>query len=542
MPRSSTISAIVAIVLFAAGLHAMLVPRVSDADSFYHLRHAWVYRVHGIFDSSFPWAQFSIVKTHAADIWYGFHLLGIPLTLFEPLTHGLYFGAWFVTVITLCLVWSAFRRLAVPFPLAWVFFFALINADVLYRLTMLRPHPLSLGLSLVLFAQLVRPIGRYGNVPLFAIAALFAWNHIVVFWLALLVAGAVTMVRLLHRQAPEWAKLAALTSGLAVGALLRPNPLGALRITYDVLAMMLVDRERVPLNIGKELYPFGWEQFIALFLPFSAFLLAGLAVIVILIWQGRFKDLDRDQKITLWSSLLLTIIFGAMTFLVARRSHELFIAFGTILLALLQPHAMALVPATWRPRPAASANRADAPTGSLSWFNRLAPQVKLVVFAATGAMLLTAGWHLREFHRNIENLFHPIKFEGVGKWLSENAEPGAIVFHPDWDRFGELFFWNPNAHYINGMDPILHYRFDERTYWQAFYMAIDRATEVTCSSYPCQPHAVVRTYDSLKHDFGASWVVVEMNRTPKLYETLRDSPGFTRILETDGKVALFRID
>jgi hypothetical protein len=71
LDRYPKVLALALIILFAAFLHSQLIPLVADADSFYHLRHTWVYRTRGIFDSSFPWAQFSVVKTNAADIGTG---------------------------------------------------------------------------------------------------------------------------------------------------------------------------------------------------------------------------------------------------------------------------------------------------------------------------------------------------------------------------------------------------------------------------------------------------------------------------------------
>src|SRR5262249_18679948 len=101
------------IVLFAAIAHSQLIPLIADSDSFYHIRHAWEYRIRGIGDSSFPWAQYSAVRTCGADIWYGFHLLMIPVTLLHPLLNGIYGGAFAVTVASLWLLFLAFRRLHV---------------------------------------------------------------------------------------------------------------------------------------------------------------------------------------------------------------------------------------------------------------------------------------------------------------------------------------------------------------------------------------------------------------------------------------------
>lgn len=540
--RRSDVLAFGAFSIFALCVHANLVPRVADVDSFYHLRHSWVYRVYGMFDSSFPWAQFSTVKTHAADLWYGFHILTIPLTYFDPLTTGLYVGGVLVTIAALSLVYVALRSLEVPWPAFWVFVLALINPDVLYRLTMLRPHPLSLGLVLLLFAAMVVPPHRRSLAAVFALAALFSWNHVVIFWLPILVVGVVTAVRLLHWQPPDWGRLGAFGAGLALGVLLRPNPIGGLRLTSSVLEMMLVERRDVPLEIGRELYPFLWEHFIAFFVPLSLLLVVALGVLGLLLWRGRFIEIDRDRRIALLSSLALSMFFCVLTFAVARRAHELFVGFGVVFLALVLPH--------WRSasRIAASLNSAPRILGTLApaawrtWFAHVPASTRALLCVAIVAAVLVTGRHLQLFGQILGNTFHPVKFELIGKWLEENVEPGAVVFHPHWDRFGELFFWGPSHFYINGMDPIFHYRFDERSYWRTFYLAKDVDGETTCGSFPCDPEEIVSTYDALKHGFGASWIVIEMDRTPKLYQALLTMPGFKRTLENDGNVALFGID
>src|SRR5438874_6119855 len=90
----------VVVVAIAASLHRALLPRVVDADAFYHLKHAWVYRTGGLLQTAFPWTQYSAIRREAADLWYGFHVLLLPLT-FGDLVTGLRVGAFLVTVTAL---------------------------------------------------------------------------------------------------------------------------------------------------------------------------------------------------------------------------------------------------------------------------------------------------------------------------------------------------------------------------------------------------------------------------------------------------------
>ena len=490
---------------------------VSDGDSFYHLRHAWVYRTQGICDSSFPWTQYSAVKTYAADLWYGFHILTIPLTFAEPLLAGMYLGAFLITIAALWLAFLAFRRLRARWPLFWVFFLALITSDVLYRLTMLRPHPLSLSLVLLLFAYLVTEKSRGAQATIFLLAAVFSWNHIALIWLPVLVAGVVTLVRLLHRQLPEWGKLAALVPGLALGILLRPHPGGALQLAYIQVVKLMVEKQGdLPLRFGIELLPFYWINFVDQFIPLSILLLLAGGILVVLLRNKRFAAIDRSSRIAIWASLAVAAIFGVLTFTVARRSHEVFVGFSAIFFSVLLPY--------WLP----VANRS--------------PGARLVILTAILTLLYAPIRSIYRFDEIITRAFHPRKFQAVGQWLEQNAQPEEIVFNPQWDRFGELFFWNPKNYYINGMDPIFEYAYAPAFYWKTHYYHLDSSDAYTCSGHPCLDEQVTGTYETLKNDFHAAYIVLEKDRNPNLDRFLSTAPQFTKVLETDTRVVLYKIN
>src|SRR3989344_1001093 len=168
---------LVLVVSFSLFIHGRLI-NAADADGFYHIRHSWVYRTAGLFNSSFPWAQYSVIKQYSADLWYGFHIFLIPFTYFQDLTDGVDWGASFVTALAASLFFLSLLKLKIRWPLLWLGVFLLASADLLYRITMLRPHPLSLGLSMLLFAYLSSKETTRSRVILFAIAAGLSWIHL----------------------------------------------------------------------------------------------------------------------------------------------------------------------------------------------------------------------------------------------------------------------------------------------------------------------------------------------------------------------------
>src|SRR3990167_1007341 len=81
--------------LFAAFLHFDY-PLRPEGDQLYHFAHAEIYRDNGIFNSGFPWLTYSVIVKYGADIWYGFHILLIPFTLFSDPIFGLRLAGVFV--------------------------------------------------------------------------------------------------------------------------------------------------------------------------------------------------------------------------------------------------------------------------------------------------------------------------------------------------------------------------------------------------------------------------------------------------------------
>ena len=497
---------LIPIVLFAALLHLSVMPLVADNDSFYHIRHAWVYRTRGIFDSAFPWTQYSAVRTYAADIWYGFHILLVPLTLLNTLLDGLYCGAFLVTVGALWLAFLAFCRLRVRWPLFWTFFLPLIAADLLYRLTMLRPHALTLGLAMLLFAYLVTQPTRRSELAIFLIAAAAAWIHIALIWLPVLLAAVVSVVRLLFREMPEWRKLGAFSAGLALGIVLRPHPAGALHLAY-IQVVQFMAAKHLPLRFGRELFPFFGVHFLDQFMPISVLLLLAIGILFVLARRKRWSAIDLGSRVAIVASLAVATLFFVLTFTVARRSHEEFIGFAAIFLALIFHQ--------WRP----AVREAGA---------------KLVILTALVALLCAPVAAIYRF--STYQLFNPLEFQAVGEWLAQHAQPGEIVFHPQWDRFAELFFWNPSNYYINGMDPIFEYAYDPHFYWKTHYLANDGTDAYTCGDFPCTDDQVIATHESLQEDFHAAYVVLEKGRNPRLNTYLSTATGFENVFESPTQV------
>ncbi len=496
--------AIGVILLFTLLLHSQIYPSVADTDGFYHIRHAWEYRTDGIFQTAFPWTQYSSINTQASDLWYGFHILLIPFTFFTNLLNGIYLGAFFVTATALTLVFWALKRLQVKWPLLLTILFAILTADLMYRLTMLRPHPISLALSLLLFSFWIEKPRRLKDLYLpTLIAAIFTWMHISLAWVMVIVLVTIITVRLFQKEKLGMESLASLAVGGLIGWLARPNPLGSLQLAY-IQVIKLMSLKNLPLRFGRELTPFVWENFIDQLIPITLL----LALATIFFWSLVRKKMTNTA---LWSSGLLTLLFLGMTFGIARRSNELFVGFAIIFIALLF-------------------------SSFVRQINRRSVAYHLSMLVVLVALIIAPIKNVYRVDTYVANAFSPTLFQPAGEWLAQNAKPKEIIFNVHWDRFGELFFWNPNNYYINGMDPVFEYDFNPQLYWETHFYAIDKATEYTCRAIRCTSEEVVATYQAIKNDFKASYVVLEKRRNPSLNKYLSTAPQFKKSFEDPGTI------
>jgi hypothetical protein len=433
--------------------------RLIARDSLYHLGHAGVYATHGLTYHEFPWTTFSVIRAYAADIWYGFHVLLIPFTrLHYPPEQQVSQVKWagvFLTAALLMVFYLTMRRSRVLYPWVWPF---LLVVPSMYRFAQVRPQLLSTAVVGVLFAALVSG----GVWAVFWISAALSWLHLALFWLGLLTTIAVVAVKWRTEKVLEWQKLVATVAGLAVGWLLRPNPIGAARIVYaQIFQLLLHQGQKIPLSsFGVELSP----------LPLSALLenqgiyvgvwctLCALVLVGALVRRTRVPV---RWWTWLWSSLALSALFFGMTVRLYLRAIDSWMLFATLLMA-------GAVTCLWTMQGGLRDALARRPARA-----GVAARAGLFILAAG----LCAGMAWQQlwgfgggFVGWMTTQLDPYRFRSVGEWMTKNTPAGSIVFHANWSIFPELFFWDRHNRYIGGMDPIFEYAYDERLYWSAAHL------------------------------------------------------------------------
>ncbi len=510
--------------LLAGFLHFQS-PNFADPDGFYYIRNAWLYRTHSLFDTQFPWTQFSSIELFGSDLWYGISFILAPLTYFNDLALAEKIAGVIFTALFLIGFFWVVQRHQVPLKFLWPFVALLAVPLALYQLVMIRPQTLSLLLGIILFSLLAR--GSWWGVFLASLGLTFL--HLNFFWIEIFILGIFILfycsrcwiapffsrgVAIVRDEKFDWVKVAAVVAGGIAGWLLRPHPISAAKLLYiQVIKLMAEKQGSLPLIFGFEWYPFDW---IALIKVSALFLIIWVPAIVFLVWTFRkyrssLLGLSFEKSFLLWGSFIISLTFFLLTLFVARRSLMLWVVFGVLFIAFLYAYVVSLKP-------------------SKSSF--------LVVL--TLIFLCMAPYSLYRNNADMARAIPPDKHRESALWLKENSRPGDIVFNAQWDNFSMLFFWNQKNYYIGGLDPIFQYAYDPSLYWKFHHISRGESAEFTCGALNCTAKEQEDTYVVLRRDFNARYIFIEYDRNPRFYRALESDQRFEKEFEF-GQEAIFEV-
>jgi len=488
---------------------------IPEIDAFYHLGHASLYARDGIFMKAFPWVAYSVVNTYSSDIWYGFHLLLIPFTFIpDPVFQVKAAGILLLTSLLLVL-YLTMRRSKISLPFLWPFLLLFSNGVLVWRFAMVRPHVISMGLAILLFSLMIS--GSLWAVFLVSLGLTFF--HLSFFWLPIFVAGMVAVVKIRTERVWEWRKIIAVLAGLAAGWLLRPNPVGAAKIMYVQVFQLMIEKQKGLLSFCKELAPLPAEG-LTTFIPFTAVWLSIAAISLAAIFLRR-ADLPPKKRTFFWGSLALSVVFFEMIILVSRRSIDQWAPFAVVLIAAGFTYFL-----DWRKIEAKA----------------LLNRRMRILASSVGAIVFVLIFHLAlvSYPIGMRGSIRPYRFSGAAEWLKNHARPGEIVFQADVSVFAELFFWNPQNRYINGMDPIFLYAHNPSLYWKVQHLADGEAAFQTWGTRDAAGAKMEETYTVLRRDFKASYLFIQKSETPVFYAYARGDPRFLPCFD-DEAAAVFKL-
>ncbi len=442
--------------------------KFADPDAFYHFRHAALYGEGYLFSSAFPWIPFSVIGKYSADIWYGFHVFLIPFTWIGDPVLAMRLAGVVLTWAFLLTIYCACAKLDLKPAWLWPFALLVSSAFLLHRVTMLRPQVLSLGLTVLLLAQIV--LGNLRGV--FVIAFAIAWVHLSLFFAPLILLGLFPPIKIFTDKELRWQEFVAGCAGLVAGWLLRPNPLGAAAIAYvQVVDFTIANLAHAPLEFGSELRPL----VLAYYSNYLPFILMWAASLLFFLWRAiahrSQSALSKEPKLLL--SATLSVVFFLVAVLFARRGFDFCSAFGVLVLALAVGEFM---PGKNWPR-----------------------------LAVVGLFCVLAVYSVTQRHRVVALGWDVNQAEPAARWLNANSNPGDVVFNFRWSYFPELFFWNTKNVYTSGMDPIFQYAFDPQLYLSGLKIAARRPS-LLCPTGACADPAGVDGFKLLKERYRARYV------------------------------------
>lgn len=472
--------------------------RIADLDSFYYIRQSWLLRTGGLFNVDFPWMQLSIIKNLSISLWYGFALILVPFTFFTDLTFGIKLaGIIFTAAVLFCYYWVV-KRHRFQWPMIWPLALFFSAPNILTQLLMVRPQIISLSLAPVLHYLLIN--GNWLSVGFASLA--ISWAHLNFAWVPVLIFGLVTIFQLIFSgkviRKTVITNGGSVLGGVLLGWLLRPNPIGAIKLFYvQVIQQVFQKQGGLPLLFGKENLPL---DFAVLIRNFSLFLVL-IAIAIIVIWLNRrqYKLFSVDKKIILWTSASISTTFFLLTMIVARRTYNLWAEFGIIFIAAVFSYFV-----------------------SGKSFRRFVIIAVFFMFIYSGPK----GWVAIS-----KNGYEAGELQEAALWLKDHSDTGDIVFNLHWSDFSPLFFWNQKNYYIGGLDPIFQYTYSPSLYWKFHYLSLDMVTKKTCAAIACTLEMLEDTHMALKNEFKAKYFILTKKENPAVSQWLNGDSRFEKKLD-----------
>jgi hypothetical protein len=393
-----------AVFLVVTGLLHLMIPTFFDSDTAYHLAVARLTSEHGILHS-FPWTPFSWLAEHYADKEFLFHVFLLPFAGLDPpdasKIAGSLLGATLMSVFFLIL-----RAEKIPKAGIWTLMTLVVSGAYVGRFVMVRPHLLSMTLSLLVVWSAARRRWLLLAFGSFLFPLCYTAWHLPLGLVAVLLAAEFLSGRGIDWRVPGLVAAAGLS-----GVLTHPNFPETVHLFWiqnvEVLFMTAWTGQG-GIELGGEFGPFSLPGLVWYLLLPAALLLSS----VMPAWRNRRKD-----------SLALAVTFSALIFLVLTLRTQRFIEY-------LVPFAVMAAALTWR---------ADR-------FPSLPAALLALGFLYTALF----GRYPIDLMRTRTDLL-PAKVQAV---LGRIVAPEAQVVTCDWELTGELMLALPGRRFIVALDPV----------------------------------------------------------------------------------------
>ena len=488
-------------------------------DPYYHAKHAFLMEQSGQFNLVRPWLEFHFFNYAPTDIWWGYHLGAAFFIHWFGLLLGIKVFASFLAALVFAVFYLILNSLKVKYPFIWVFFLLVSSTVFSFRLSLERPHLLSIIVLPLAFLFLAK--GR--NFWLFILSLFYTLSYhlaplIILQTLVYSAVEAYTKKRINLRP------LIASAGGILAGALIHPQSLNYFYIMFITHSQILFLKFfGVDLNIGSELQMPGFADFIR-----SNFLvlLAGiLATVLFLSLKKLGKTSVVGNFLFLYSNTWLIVS------LLVWRGVEYWLPITFLFAAVTFSDFMA---------------REEFKQVKKWLANKI--KFKILSFFLFGALTAVIFYNLSTvfldfFQAGTETAGLSENYSQANEWLKANTKKDSVIFYSSWSMWPMMFFYNDYNHYITGIDPTFLYEYDQRTYWLWRNISYDG---LYCDQpTPClnlKPAEQIKLVPlAIKRDFLAKYAVVLNDEASNLIRTLNNLRAEVKLVFKNKDLLIYEI-
>jgi len=541
---------------FIVFLYLLIPPGILCPDSFFHTKMALLIKGSGPV-KEFPWTQFTTYKELFVDHHFLYHLLLIPfLSLpspqnmdafsleIDPLIKAKLATAFFAALAFLSLYWFC-RRMKIKGSLVWAMLAFLIPTFLL-RLSLIRAP----AISIIILLLSCYFILKKKHFPLFVLSFIYVWTYgawpllIIVIFLYCF-AGACQKLNnqrneichkikiqsskifkiyivilhfafyILHFIRSVFSKnnlklIIACIGGVFVGLIINPYFPKTFPFYWLQTFKIAFLNYQGKIGVGAEWYP----------PDLQAFLIATIPVLIPWLISWAWFGINFKKQKDSWFLGLISLFFFLYS-LKAARNIEYFVPFAIIFDGLIFSQIMEKI--NWQ--------------NVKNQFKTCFTGPDNVFYFISGIFLIICVSVSLGFYLNlsIKNLYHEYQksnqpldhLQKASAWLKKNSRPGETVFQSNWGIFPQLFYFNSQNYYINGLDQTFMYEYNQDLYQDWFDLV----------NYKISPDETAKI---LKQKFNASYVLTEKN-DERFVKLLKKSDDLTKVYE-DEQTIIYKTD
>ncbi len=473
-------------------------PYFPDPDSFYHAQIVELIRDTGPV-KDFVWLPLTTLKDIFIDHHFLYHLIIIPLTFFCSSLLAVKLAAIFLAALFMVVFQWLLDRLAIKYSLVYTLVL-LFSDQFIFRLNLAKAPSVSL-IFLLLAVYFIHRFEHRWSWPLFALSFSYVWLY--GGWPILLGMGIIYFIiagvsqlladikkqaisnqqsaiknigqklKLFFSQLFSWSTLKlpfSIFSGLFAGLIINPYFPQNLQFYWQQTFQIGLVNYRDIVSVGGEWYPMSFSNLIAH--NIYALILFFVALVLFFVFLKKQSALS-------WLFCLLSLIFFWLV-LKSQRNIEYFIPFALIFSALVFTPLLASA--------SQSKNLIARLFADYRW------GVILVLVCLVACLPITFSYNFFNLKQSLRGGFPWTKFSAAGSWLRNNTAQGALIFHDNWADFPVLFYRDPEARYLVGLDPTFLYFQNAEQYF--FWRDITLGKK---SGYLCQ---------QIKERFQADYIFI----------------------------------